>query len=79
MSTAFLDVVRHIGISGDPPLSVRICPDYLEAVLLSTESQESKEWYGYIDLPMKPDLARNLGQALIDCANEIDLLRGEGS
>ena len=70
---AFMDIVRQIGMEGDPCLTVSPSSDCPGFVMLEALEPKAKEWFGNVCLSMDSSMARKLGKALIDCANELEV------
>lgn len=66
------EVVRRI-YENDEGVHIEVAPDSdgLECVVLRTVDEDSKNYYGEINLMLPKELARLVGQALIDSSNDV--------
>ena len=72
MTKAYCDVVRLVGSTGEPPITVTPDPDMPDVlVLVSADGAKAVEYWGPFRLSLPADVARSLGHALIACANEV--------
>lgn len=51
-------------------LTLRDCPENPDYIELCTISEKDREYWGKVNIGMPPELARKLGQALIDQAED---------
>lgn len=65
------DIIRHIYSEDGNFLTVRPWPESPESVVLMSEGKENEEYFGRIETAMNLEFARQLGQSLIACADEI--------
>jgi hypothetical protein len=76
MKGVYMDRVIEVGHEGDPPLRVRPHPDDPKSSLsLCTESSQEVEHWGQLNLWLPLDLARALGKALIEAADQLEQQR----
>lgn len=66
------DVIRRTQNKDGKCLDVRPWPEAPEAVALMNSDKASEEYFGRIELAMSTESARQLGRALIACAEEIE-------
>lgn len=69
MPSVVTDVVRRIWTE---QVAIDVQPDEVEMVLVQTKDKEAEEYFGKIEFRLAPEVARALGQAMIDCANELE-------
>lgn len=67
------DTIRRIQNEEGKTIDVRPWPDAPEWVALIVEGKENEEWFGQVNIGMKPEFARLLGEALVKCANELSV------
>jgi hypothetical protein len=70
MKEAGIDVVRAVWCAEYEPLHVEPsadCPGYVRIV---AKSQDAASFWGKVDFTMPPEMARELGKALIATADE---------
>ena len=70
---AFMDIVRQIGMEGDPCLTVSPSSDCPGFVMLEALEPKAKEWFGNVCLTIDSSMARKLAEALIACADESEV------
>lgn len=73
MYEVITDTIRRTQNSEGRTIDVRPWPDAPNFVQLVTEGEDNIKYFGEIELPMEPEFARKIGEALIACANEIDI------
>lgn len=66
-----VDKIRRIQDQSGHTLDVRPWPDGPNSVGLMNSSKESEEYFGGVEVVMDPEFARLIGQALIECADEV--------
>ena len=66
------DIIRQVYDEDGRFFTVRPWPDAPSAVALMTEGEDNKAHFGAYETAMNPEFARQLGKALIACADEID-------
>ena len=65
------DIIRRIQNKDGRSLDIRPWPDAPDCVAIMAEGGENKEWFGQVELSMDADFARQVGEAIIACADEI--------
>ena len=66
---AYLDVVRHVGMEGGSRGSLIVRSKSRGMVAVDSDAIA---FYGHIELEMDSSMARKLGQALLDCADDAE-------
>lgn len=67
------DVIRRVQNEDGETLDIRPWPDAPIAVaLMNSGGDKSEAYFGKLELALSPKFARQIGQALINCANEIE-------
>ena len=69
---AYLKVYRCVGMEGSPSIVVSPSPDDPKRVRLTNSDEESRKWFGGLNMSMDTQMARKLAEALIACADEIE-------
>jgi len=72
MKNPLIESVKRVWVDGEKSfLEIRPYPEAPQHSLeIATTNERSTEWFGKISLPMSPEYARALGEALIAAANE---------
>jgi hypothetical protein len=65
-------VIRQVYDDGGKYLTVQPWPESPSAVGLMSVGKENQEYWGDNEIVMSPEFARQLGKALIACADEIE-------
>ena len=65
------DTIRRIQNEEGLSLDVRPWPDGPDWVALMAEGDKNEQWFGKVNIAMKPEFAKLLGEALIKCADEL--------
>lgn len=65
------EIHRHIYVEGGPQ-AIRVIPgpDGFGIHISTTHDQDSKDWFGSIDLTLTHELAEELGHALLAASKE---------
>ena len=71
------DTIRRVHDKKGMALDVHPWPEDPSAVALGNANRNSVYYFGRIDLAMDTEFARQIGLALIACADEIDYAKGE--
>ena len=71
--TICVDVIREVWHDSEGCIEVR--PDE-GCISIKTPNEKSIKWFGKIDILLCTDVARALGQVLIDTANEMEKNNG---
>lgn len=72
MKNPLVESVKRVWVEGEKAfLEIRPYPEAPETALeIATTTEKSSEWFDKISIPMSPEYARALGEALIAAANE---------
>lgn len=65
------DTIRRIQNEDGMCLDVRPWPESPDVIALMNSNESSREYFGNIEISMSPEFARELGLALLKCADEI--------
>ena len=66
------DIIRQVYCEDGHFLTVRPWVEVPTAVCLQTVGKENQKYFGNYETAMSPKMARELGRALIACADDID-------
>lgn len=66
------DTIRRVQNEDGETLDIRPWPEAPIAVALMNSGDKSEAYFGKLELALNPKFARQVGQALINCANEIE-------
>lgn len=66
------DIIRQVYNEDNHFITVRPWVEAPSAVSLSTIGKDNREYFGKFETAMSPKMARELGKALIACADELD-------
>lgn len=69
------DIIRQVYCEDGKFFTVRPWAEAPTAVCLQTVGKENQEYFGSYETAMSPKMARELGKALIACADEIENTR----
>lgn len=73
MNKPVTDILRRVFEGGEgASILVQPCEDGLLVGVKTYDDDTSKDYFGKVDFEFGPDMARAIGQAMIECANEID-------
>jgi hypothetical protein len=74
MAKAHTEIIRRVWLEGEPGGELTIGPDCdgLGMVRLHTEGKKAEEYFSKIDLVLDPEVARQVGLALIAAAEEVN-------
>lgn len=68
------DTIRRVQNEDGYTLDIRPWPDAPDTTvaLMNSSSNTSKKYFGTIEVVMNTEFARQIGEALIQCADELD-------